>query len=172
MKLYILYTLKILIFQPATYCTLTMYWVMGVCPPRHLHNSYYYDNPINVLFYWLLFLLQENIKSLYRTLIAFLSHSNLTVIVFALSILTSLSLHEQLGEKVQHCVQWTMVLIVYCVVKMDSLLPCGRDCMTKWIPSQQAVKKSEMFQWLRITCTVYLCMNKLLQSLFRHQCLE
>lgn len=41
----------------------------------------------------------DNIKYIYRTLIGFLSHGNLTVIVYALSLLTSLDLQEPLREK-------------------------------------------------------------------------
>ena len=44
---------------------------------------------------------QDNIKSIYRTLITYLSQSNMTVIILALSVLTNLSLQERLGEKVR-----------------------------------------------------------------------
>ena len=41
----------------------------------------------------------DNIKYIYRSLVKFLSHHNLTVIVYALSLITSLALKEPLGEK-------------------------------------------------------------------------
>ncbi len=108
-------------------------------------------------------LVQENVRTLYKALMRYLSHESGTTVVFALSVLAKLCLHDEIGEKVKckknhiksdlqvvaqfTAVFWCFFSFVVAVVQIQQYLP-NADAYVQYFAEWRSYRDSKIRRWL------------------------
>ena len=64
---------------------------------------------------------QENVKPFLKSLVSYVSHRDQMMVLFALCLLTSLCLHEELGQKVSYVSHRDQMMVLFALCLLTSL---------------------------------------------------